>query len=142
MMYSTIFLHLADVSLDISHFSLVLFILSGWYMPRLRKAHLVVAICTGISWLIFSQGNGVGNCILTDLHYRILRMLGETNLPETYTQYTFERITGIMLQKDTSFILTRSIWLISLILSSALLIRDHMRGGKYSAGNKSTMPAG
>ncbi len=120
------FLYFLDNFLDFTHIFLVLFILFGWLYPRFRKLHLVVLLLTGFSWLIFSKGNTFGHCILTDWHWHILRKLGETSLPETYTQYIFERMTGIPVHKATALTITRLSWLLSLILSSVLVFRNYV----------------
>jgi hypothetical protein len=125
-MASINFLYFLDNFLDFTHIFLVLFILFGWLYPRFRITHLVVLLLTGFSWLIFSKGNTFGHCILTDWHWHILRKLGETNLPETYTQYMFERMTGIPVQKATALTITRSSWLLSLTLSSVLVFRKYI----------------
>lgn len=119
------FLYFLDILLDLTHIFLVLFILFGWLFPRFREVHLVVILLTGFSWLIFSEGNTFGHCILTDWHWEVLRKLGETNLPETYTQYLFERVTGMPVQKATALTITRSSWLLSLIFSSVLVFRKY-----------------
>ena len=125
-MSSISFLNFLDLFLDFTHISLVLFILFGWLYPRLREVHLAVLLLTGFSWLIFSKGNTFGHCILTDWHWQILGKLGETNLPEMYTQYLFERITGMPVQKATALTITRSSWLLSLVLSSVLVFRKYI----------------
>ena len=125
-MASINFLYFLDNFLDFTHIFLVLFILFGWIYPRFQKVHLVVLLLTGFSWLIFTKGNTFGHCILTDWHWHILTKLGETNLPETYTQYIFERMTGIPVQKDTALTITRSSWLLSLILSAVLVFRKYI----------------
>ncbi len=125
-MASVSFLSFLDLFLDLTHIFLVLFIVFGWLFPRFRELHLVVLLLTGFSWLIFSTGNDFGHCILTDWHWHILRKLGEINLPETYTQYFFERMTGMPVQKATALTISRSSWLLSLILSSVLVFRKYI----------------
>lgn len=129
------FLKFVDLVLDISHIVLMLFIAFGWLMPRLRLLHLTVVLATGSSWLIFAHANGLANCILTDWHYQILRRLGETNLPETYAQYVLQRLTGLTIQKNIAMSVTRSGWLISLILSSVIAYRKHWSPGKIKCIN-------
>ena len=124
MVSNSLLLFLA-VFLDSCHIFLMLFILTAWLFPRLRLAHFMVVILTGISWLLFGQENAFGNCILTEWHWRILGSMGETGLPETYAQYLFARITGISVMKDTALAVTRSAWLLSLALSLVLLIRKY-----------------
>jgi hypothetical protein len=118
---------------DACHILLMLFILSGWFFPRLRLAHFIVIALTGLSWLVFGHGNAYGNCILTEWHWQILTKLGETDLPETYAQYLFERITGISLMKGTALAFTRSAWLFSFILSLVLLSRRYFSNYKLKA---------
>lgn len=124
-MASNSILYFLAVLLDACHIFLMIFILTGWLFQRVRLAHFLVVVLTGLSWLTIGQGNGFGNCMLTEWHWQILRNLGETDHPETYAQYLFERITGITVRKDTSMAITRSAWLLSLILSSVLLFRQY-----------------
>jgi hypothetical protein len=132
---STVFLQFGALTFDIFHIALMLFIAFGWLAPHLRKIHLIVVLITGSSWLIFSNGNGIVNCILTDWHYEVLRKLGETNLPETYAQYVFQRLTGLTIQKYTAMSVTRSGWLFSLILSSVMAYRGHGQARKVKCIN-------
>lgn len=132
---STGFLQFGAMALDISHVALMLFIAFGWLVPQLRKTHLFVVLVTGSSWLIFSNGNGIANCIITDWHYHILRKLGETKLPETYAQYVLQRLTGFTIQKNIAMSVTRSGWLISLILSAVMAYRQHGQARKLKCIN-------
>lgn len=113
--------------LNIFHISLVSFILIGWIFPGIRKTHLAIVALTGISWMIFSSVNVYGDCIITEWHWQILSRLGKTDLPETYTQYLFERITGILVMKGTALTITRMVWLFIFILSLALVTRPMLR---------------
>ena len=104
-----------NIMFDILHILLVIFIVTGWLFPDLRKMHLVVVLLTGCSWIIF--GNELNNCILTEWHFNILRKMGIINLPDTYTQYALKRITGLAIPKTTALLITRICWLLSLLLS-------------------------
>jgi hypothetical protein len=132
-MASNSFLFLLAVFLDSCHILLILFILSGWIFSRLRLAHFIVITLTGLSWLVFGHGNPYGNCILTEWHWQILTKLGETDLPETYAQYLFERITGISVLKTTALVLTRTAWLLTFILSLVLVARRYYSSYKLKA---------
>lgn len=104
-----------NIMFDILHILLVIFIVTGWLFPDLRKMHLIVVLLTGCSWIIF--GNELNNCILTEWHFNILRKMGIINLPDTYTQYALKRITGLAIPKTTALLITRICWLLSLLLS-------------------------
>ncbi len=114
-----------NIMFDILHILLVIFIVSGWFFPDLRKMHLVVVLLTGCSWIIF--GNELNNCILTEWHFNILRKMGIINLPDTYTQYALKRITGLMIPKSTALLITRICWLLSLLLSITWLKIESLR---------------
>jgi hypothetical protein len=115
ILIADIMLPFLNIMFDILHILLVIFIVSGWLFPDLRKMHLVVVLLTGCSWLIF--GNELNNCILTEWHFNILRKMGIINLPDTYTQYALKRITGLAIPKTTALLITRICWLLSLLLS-------------------------
>ena len=119
-----------DILMHMSHIFLMLFILFAWFVSRWRVAHILVSLLTGLSWMLFVQSKGFGYCVLTDLHWQILRKLGETNLPETYLQYLYERLTGLSLQKRTGFIITLSCLSFSLILSTTLTFKKYLGTNK------------
>ena len=119
-------LQFLNIFLDLFHLSLMLLILFGWMIPRIRKIHLIVALLIGITWLIFLQSKGIGYCILTDWHWQILMKLGKTNLPDTYAQYLYVRLTGLTIQKNTAQTIILYYWLGSLILSSVLVFRKYL----------------
>ena len=116
--------------LDFFHLSLMLLILFAWLIPCLRKMHLIVALLIGFTWLIFLQSKGIGYCILTDWHWQILMKLGKTNLPETYGQYLYERLTGLTIQKNTAQSIILYYWLGSLILSLVMVFRKYINERK------------
>jgi hypothetical protein len=113
--------------LEIFHISLVLFILTGWVFSMLRPVHLLIVALTGISWLIFGSVNIYSECIITEWHWQILSKLGETDLPETYAQYLFTRITGISLIKGSALVVTRIAWFLIFLLSLVLVTWPYLK---------------
>jgi len=114
-----------NILMNFSHIFLMIFILFGWFSQRMRIAHLIVVILTGLSWFIFIQSKGFGYCILTDWHWKILRNLGKTNLPETYIQYLYNLLTGLTIQKITSQFITTFCWIYALIFSSGMIFKQY-----------------
>jgi len=76
------------------HTVLILFNLFGWLHPRLRKLNLISLLLTFGSWFILGLWKGWGYCFLTDWHYRVLRSLGETDMPSSYIAFLVQKITG------------------------------------------------
>lgn len=113
--------------LEIFHISLMLFILSGWVFSGLRPAHLLIVALTGLSWLIFGRINIYSECIITEWQWQILYKLGETDLPETYAQYLFTKITGISLITGSALAIKRIAWLLIFLLSLWLVTRSYLK---------------
>jgi hypothetical protein len=69
----------------------------------------------------------LGYCPLTDWHFRILEKLGKTDIPGSYVKYLAKRITGLDL--DTSMVdkATLYIFIVVLVLSVFLNMRDYLR---------------
>ena len=76
------------------HTILIVFNLSGWLFPKTRKLHLYSLLITLFSWSVLGLWYGFGYCFLTDWHYRILRKLGETQLPNSYIAFLIQELTG------------------------------------------------
>ena len=87
----TIFLQLLNYFFFVFHTALILFNLFGWLFPKTKKLHLISLLITLFSWGIMGIWKGFGYCFLTDWHYRILRKLGERDMPSSYISYLMEK---------------------------------------------------
>jgi Protein of Unknown function (DUF2784) len=92
-MLSTMYVAL-DVLFTVVHASLIAFILTGWIWAKSRLLHLVVVVLTFLSWFGLGFFYGFGYCACTDWHWRVKRLLGETDLPNSYVKYYLDRLTG------------------------------------------------
>ena len=84
-----------DIFFTVFHTALVLFILFGWIVRRIRKVHLIVVLLTAASWILLGFFYGFGYCPFTDWHFRVLEQLGYTNLPSSYISFLVTRISGL-----------------------------------------------
>ncbi len=116
-------LQLLDIFFVVFHSALILFILFGWLVPRLRLAHLICVLLTGGSWFLLGLIYGIGYCPLTDWHWAVLYKMGKTGLPGAYIPYILERLLGISLTARTADAITLLGWLAALIVSVSLQIR-------------------
>ncbi len=107
------------------HSALILFILSGWLVQRLRMLHLICVLLTGGSWFILGLFYGIGYCPLTEWHWQVLRELGKTGLPESYVQYILKRLLGISITAATADMITLLGWLAGLVISVFLQVRKY-----------------
>ena len=106
------------------HTVLIVFSLLGWIVPRLRRANLVVLLLIAGSWLGLGIFYGIGFCPLTEWHWRVLRALGQHDLPRSYTQYLLQRLLGISVTSTAVDWLTALSAAVALVISLALNIRD------------------
>ncbi|MFC1731941.1 DUF2784 family protein [candidate division KSB1 bacterium] len=99
------------------HSILIMFNVLGWIWKPIRKANLITLLLTGTSWFLLGVFYGWGYCPLTDWHFEVLKKLGKTSLPLSYTEYLAERIFVLDFNSKTIDQLTLSIFLLALCIS-------------------------
>lgn len=87
-------LHITNYFFYIFHTVLIFFNLFGWISVRLRRLNLISLLLTFGSWILLGFWKGWGYCFLTDWHYRILRRLGEREMPSSYIVFLIEKVIG------------------------------------------------
>lgn len=92
-------LQFLDYFLTVFHTLFVAFVLCGWAFKATRKAHLLALVLTLLAWLVLGFWYGLGYCPLTDWHWDIKRTLGERGLPNSFTKYIFDKVTGLNADK-------------------------------------------
>ena len=123
--------HLLDIFFVIFHTSLILFNLFGWVWKKTRIYNLITLSLTGASWLFLGLIFGVlGYCPLTDWHFRILYKLGETNLPNSYIKYLFDRLTGLNISASLVDDITLYVFLSALVISVIFNLLDRIKSKK------------
>lgn len=85
-------LRAADLSFHVLHAAVILFCVTGWAIPSARGWHLALVALIALSWFGIGLFRGFGYCLLTDLHWRVKRALGQTDLPESYVKYALDRL--------------------------------------------------
>jgi len=76
-----------DILFYLLHVLLMGFNLSGWIWQSTRKLHLISLSLTLGSWSILGIWYGFGYCFLTHWHWNVKRLLGETDLPNSFVKY-------------------------------------------------------
>ncbi|HJX72472.1 MAG TPA: DUF2784 domain-containing protein, partial [Bacteroidales bacterium] len=117
-------LKLLDQFFVVFHTLLIIFNLFGWVFHKTRKANLITLLLTAFSWFFLGLFYGIGYCPLTEWHFMILEKLGNNNLPASYVKYIIHRLTGIDFNAQLIDTLTMAFFLVSLIISVVLNIRD------------------
>ena len=116
-----------DIFFTVFHTCLVFFNLFGWILKKTRRLNLICLLLTGASWVILGIFYGFGYCPLTDWHFKILRKLGYTDLPNSYLSFLFTRLSR--LQIDQSIVDSFTLWglILALIISLYLNYRHRFK---------------
>lgn len=109
------------------HSLLIIFNLFGWIWRPLRKANLITLLLTGFSWVGLGVFYGMGYCPLTDWHWEVLNILGQSPNTNSYVAYLFQRVLGISVTNSFADKLTLIAYLVTLALSVTLNLRDWFR---------------
>ena len=83
-----------DIFYTILHLALIGFNLFAWIWPKTRKAHLITAGLTLVSWVGLGFWFGFGYCPITDWQWDVKQQLGERDLPNSFVKYFADRLTG------------------------------------------------
>lgn len=111
---------LLDQFLIIFHTFLILFNLFGWIWKRTRKINLISLALVAFSWIILGLWYGIGYCPLTDLHWHIKFLTGETNLPYSYIKYLVDFYFNTNSDPILIDYITAISFILSLIISACL----------------------
>ncbi len=102
MEVDTLFLRILDLFFLIFHTALMFFNMLGWIFRRLWKWHLFTLTLTLFSWFVLGYWYGWGYCFCTDWHWQVKRLLGESNLPNSYIVYLFHAWLNIDLSTEVA----------------------------------------
>ncbi len=120
---------LLDAALAVLHATLTAFNLSGWAWRRTRRLHLLSVGVTLLFWFGAGAARGWGYCPLTDWHWGVKRVLGETDLPASWIKYHLDAATGVEWNAGLVDAATVGCALAASALSTALNLRDRRRNG-------------
>ena len=117
---------LLDKFLIFFHTFLILFNLFGWIWKRTRKINLVSLLLVAFSWIILGFWYGIGYCPLTDLHWHVKYMIGETDLPYSYIKY----LVDFYFNTNSNPIIVDYITAISFVLSLFISVYLNLKNWK------------
>ena len=121
-----------DIFFVIFHTGMIIFSLTGWIWKETRRLNLIVLGIIGSSWLFLGLIVGMlGYCPLTDWHFNVLEKLGRTGLPNSYIKYLADRLTGLDFNTNLVDSVTLYAFLIVLLISLVLNVRDVARRRKH-----------
>jgi len=84
----------------------------------------MLLLLTAFSWFILGIWYGFGYCLCTDWHYRVRMELGYFDMPDSYVKFLVDSITGLNLNAKLTDIFTLLFFLLALIFSITVNIKD------------------
>jgi hypothetical protein len=118
---------LLNIFFFVFHTLLTLFNITGWLFRTTRKWNLVTLVLTAFSWFVLGIWYGWGYCLCTDWHWRVREQLGYHDQQNSYIHFLLIKLTGINFNSNLVDSATLIIFLLSLILSIWLNIRDRKK---------------
>src|SRR5688500_16758941 len=106
------------------HTLLTLFNITGWMFRATRKWNLITLLLTAFSWFVLGIWYGWGYCLCTDWHWNVREHLGYHDQHGSYIQFLLLKLTGIDFNEQLVENVTLIVFLLSLVLSVWLNIRD------------------
>lgn len=106
------------------HTLLTLFNITGWVFPRSRKLNLITLSITAFSWFVLGIWYGWGYCACTDWHWNVREKLGYEDQTNSYIHFLLLKLTGINFNPTLVENTTLIIFLLSVVMSIWLNIRD------------------
>ena len=106
------------------HTVFTLFNMTGWIFRKTRKWNLVTLVLTALSWFVLGIWYGWGYCLCTDWHWEVREQLGYHDQQRSYIHFLLLKFTGIDFNEKMVENVTLAGFLIALVLSIWLNIRD------------------
>ena len=115
---------LLDKFFFVFHSFIIVFNLFGWIWKKTRRINLVLLVLTGLSWSILGIWYGFGFCPCTEWHYQVRMKLGLYDMPNSYTKFLIDSITGWDVNANFVDVLTLVLLLAALTASIWTNLRD------------------
>ncbi len=109
------------------HSAFTLFNLSGWAFRKTRKWHLVTILLTAFSWFVLGIWYGWGYCFCTDWHWQVREAMKLHDRSQSYIHFLIWKTTGINMDPWLVERGTLIVFLLCLVLSVWLNIRDRKK---------------
>lgn len=111
------------------HTLFTLFNITGWLFRVTRKWNLVTLLLTAFSWFVLGIWYGWGYCFCTDWHWQVRERLDYHDQQNSYIHFLLLQLTGINFNETLVNNVTLIVFIISVVMSVWLNIRDKKRTG-------------
>ena len=118
------------------HSALMIFILFGWIWKKTRLANLIVILLTAFSWFFLGIWYGFGFCPSTEWHWQVRYKLGYFNMPDSYTKFLADTLTGLDINQKVIDIFAVLFLVLALLASVLTNARDWRRRARARKAKK------
>ncbi len=120
------------------HSSWIIFLLFGWVWKKTRRANLAVILLTAFSWFVLGIWYGYGYCPSTDWHWQVRTRLGCQDLPNSYTKFLVDSLTGWNIDQGLVDLVT----LVLLVSAFGASLLFNLKGGRKKGRSDGTRKNG
>ena len=123
---------IADHLLNFFHLAIVFFLVFGWISVRTRNLHRFAVGVTILLWVAVAElmGKKLGYCPVTDWHWDVKRLRGETDLPPSYIDYSLQKI-GVHLPPERADQIVMVVFGVIVVLTLALWVRERRQKPEF-----------
>jgi len=114
----------------------MIFILFGWIWKKTRLANLIVILLTAFSWFFLGIWYGFGFCPSTEWHWQVRYKLGYFNMPDSYTKFLADTLTGLDINQKVIDIFAVLFLVLALLASVLTNARDWRRRARARKAKK------
>jgi Protein of Unknown function (DUF2784) len=119
-------LKLLDALFHLAHVVVILFSALGWLYPPARPAHLCLQGLILFSWFGLGIKKGWTYCFLTDLHWRVKRLLQQPDPGDSYVKLLVDRIAGREVDQELLWKATVGVFFATTALSALLELHSRL----------------
>ncbi|MFH1075281.1 MAG: DUF2784 family protein, partial [Pseudomonadota bacterium] len=104
------------------------FFLVGWLFETMRLVHFILSFLILISWYGLGWFRGFGYCLVTDIQWKIKKLLKKEPSTEFYIKYIVDKTIGMDTNPNIINRMTTCIYFSILIISIILLSNEYFAG--------------
>jgi hypothetical protein len=120
--HSDFVLSFANIFFHFIHLGIISFFLIGWMWEKTLLAHFILSILILLSWCGLGIVYGFGYCLVTDIQWKIKKLMGRKPDTEYYIKYMADKMTGLDTDPRIVNAVTTYTYFIILSISTVLVL--------------------
>ena len=113
---------LLDICFHFIHLGIIFFFLFGWMFDTTIVVHLLLSFAILFSWVVLGIFYGFGYCLITDIQWKIKKLLSEEPSTKYYVKYMLDKMSGKNMNEKVVDKMTTYIYFSIFLISLSLLL--------------------